>query len=136
MPSRCQERRHAVRLSLGCRTQAVADREGGAVMSLHAVANEASAAQSADVRIAQYDWEKLSSELSSNGCTVAEKLLSPKECRQLAAMYAEEEHFRSHVHMARHGFGKGEYRYFKYPLPELLADLRTALYPHLAAIAN
>jgi hypothetical protein len=51
-------------------------------------------------------------------------------------MYPQEEHFRSHIHMARHGFGKGEYRYFKYPLPDLLGGLRTALYPRLADVAN
>jgi uncharacterized protein len=50
--------------------------------------------------------------------------------------YSQEEHFRSHVQMARHGFGRGQYRYFKYPLPELLSGLRTALYPQLAVIAN
>ena len=67
---------------------------------------------------------------------VIEKLLSPEECRQIAGLYPHEEHFRSHIHMARHGFGKGEYRYFKYPLPDLLGGLRTALYPRLAPIAN
>jgi hypothetical protein len=55
------------------------------------------------------------------------KLLSPAECRTIAALYPDESHFRSHIHMARHGFGKGEYRYFKYPLPDLLGGLRTAL---------
>jgi hypothetical protein len=64
------------------------------------------------------------------------KLLSPAECRAIAALYPDESHFRSHIHMARHGFGKGEYRYFKYPLPDLLAGLRTALYPRLAGVAN
>ena len=59
------------------------------------------------------------SELSGYGCAVIEKLLTPEECRAIAALYPHEEHFRSHVHMARHGFGKGEYRYFKYPLPDL-----------------
>ena len=65
-----------------------------------------------------------------------EGLLAPEECVALAALYPQEEHFRSHIHMARHGFGKGEYRYFKYPLPDLLGALRTALYPRLAPIAN
>lgn len=105
-------------------------------MNSSGVASEASAARAADVRVSQYDWSRLSEEMSGNGCAVVEKLLLPKECRQIAAMYPEEEHFRSHVHMARHGFGKGEYRYFKYPLPELLGGLRTALYPHLANVAN
>lgn len=90
----------------------------------------------AETRVSQYDWEALSGELNDYGCAVLKTLLSPDECLQIAGLYPEEEHFRSHVHMARHGFGKGEYRYFDYPLPDLLASLRTALYPHLAAIAN
>jgi hypothetical protein len=82
------------------------------------------------------DWTALAADLNTYGCAVIDKLLSPEKCQQLAALYREEEHFRSHVHMARHGFGKGEYRYFKYPLPDPLGDLRTALYPRLAVIAN
>jgi uncharacterized protein len=95
-----------------------------------------SAVRHAETRVSQYDWETLSGQLNDHGCGVLERLLSRDECRQIAALYPEEEHFRSHIHMARHGFGKGEYRYFKYPLPDLLGGLRTALYPHLAAIAN
>jgi len=95
-----------------------------------------SAVRPAETRVSQYDWETLSADLNGYGCAVLEKLLSPDECRQIAALYPEEAHFRSHVHMARHGFGKGEYRYFKYPLPNLLGGLRTAFYPRLAAIAN
>jgi hypothetical protein len=87
-------------------------------------------------RVGRYDWVKIFEELNAQGGAVIEKLLSPDECRELAALYAREEYFRSHVVMARHGFGKGEYRYFKYPLPDLIGDLRTALYPHLAVIAN
>lgn len=63
-------------------------------------------------------------------------LLSPEECAEIAALYPHEEHFRSHVVMARHGFGKGEYRYFRYPLPDLIGGLRTALYTRLAGVAN
>ena len=83
-----------------------------------------------------HDWTALSTELNAYGAAVLEKLLSPEECRELADLYPHEEHFRSHVHMARHGFGKGEYRYFKYPLPDTLDDLRTELYPRLAVVAN
>ncbi|MBU6458797.1 MAG: 2OG-Fe(II) oxygenase [Bradyrhizobium sp.] len=90
----------------------------------------------AEVRVAAYDWPALAQELDGFGCAVLPKLLSPAECRTISGLYPEEEHFRSHVHMARHGFGKGEYRYFKYPLPDLLDGLRTALYPRLVNVAN
>ena len=63
-------------------------------------------------------------------------MLSGEECRAIAALYPDEQHFRSHIHMARHGFGRGEYRYFKYPLPDVIGGLRTALYPRLAGVAN
>jgi len=91
---------------------------------------------SAEARVAAYDWRALASELDSYGCVVLPQLLSSAECSTIAALYSDESHFRSHVYMARHGFGKGEYRYFKYPLPGLLSGLRTALYPHLASVAN
>ena len=91
---------------------------------------------SAEARVAAYDWRSLASELDSYGCVVLPQLLSSAECSTIAALYSDESHFRSHVYMARHGFGKGEYRYFKYPLPGLLSGLRTALYPHLASVAN
>ena len=90
----------------------------------------------ADERIDRYDWLALGAELGANGCAILEKLLNPRECAALAALYPHEEYFRSHVVMARHGFGKGEYRYFDYPLPSLIDDLRAALYPRLAPIAN
>jgi uncharacterized protein len=90
----------------------------------------------ADTRVSRYDWEALSSELDLHGCAVIERLLSPDECRQIAALYPQDASFRSQVHMARHGFGKGEYKYFNYPLPDLIGDLRTALYPRLVPIAN
>ncbi|HEX6897129.1 MAG TPA: 2OG-Fe(II) oxygenase, partial [Bryobacteraceae bacterium] len=95
-----------------------------------------SAQTAADARVSGYDWQPLISELDKYGCAVLQKLLSPEECETIAALYSDESHFRSHVQMARHGFGKGEYRYFKYPLPELLSGLRTALYPRLADLAN
>ncbi|MCA1453211.1 2OG-Fe(II) oxygenase [Bradyrhizobium sp. BRP22] len=95
-----------------------------------------SAATSAEARVVAYDWQVLAGELDNYGCAVLPKLLSPEECRAIAGLYADENRFRSHIHMARHGFGKGEYRYFKYPLPDLLDGLRTALYPRLVVVAN
>jgi hypothetical protein len=84
----------------------------------------------------QADWDRLSADLNAQGCAVLEKLLAPDECRRLASLYAKEDGFRSRVIMSRHGFGKGEYKYFAYPLPVPVASLRTALYPPLAVIAN
>ena len=78
----------------------------------------------------------LEADLDGQGCALIEKLLSPEECRAFAALYPEERLFRSTVHMARHGFGKGEYRYFRYPLQDRLAELRATLYRRLAPIAN
>ena len=105
-------------------------------MNFASVVRTSTAIRTAEMRVAQYDWTALSEELSGYGCAVMRKLLAPNECRHIAGLYREEGHFRSHIHMARHGFGKGEYRYFKHPLPDLIGSLRTALYPHLASIAN
>ena len=99
-------------------------------------ASQAGGPQQAGTRLARYDWAGLAAELSGFGCAILEKLLTPEECNGIAALYPREEHFRSHIHMARHGFGKGEYRYFSYPLPKLIGDLRPALYARLAPIAN
>lgn len=95
-----------------------------------------SAAMPAEARIAAYDWKALAGELDSYGCAVLPKLLTPEECGDIAALYSDASRFRSHVVMARHGFGKGEYRYFRYPLPDLIGGIRTALYPCLAGVAN
>ncbi|RJT29646.1 proline hydroxylase [Mesorhizobium waimense] len=104
-------------------------------MTIHSISARR-AVRSAEARVADQDWSELASELNGHGCAVMEKLLSPDECREIAELYPHEEHFRSHVHMARHGFGKGEYRYFRYPLPDLIGALRAALYPRLAEVAN
>jgi uncharacterized protein len=92
--------------------------------------------RSAEERVGKYDWHVHGAELTDYGCVILEKLLGREECGHIAGLYDHEEHFRSRIHMARHGFGRGEYRYFKYPLPDLLAGLRAALYPRLAPIAN
>ncbi|MDW2981694.1 MAG: 2OG-Fe(II) oxygenase [Rhodanobacter sp.] len=89
-----------------------------------------------DPRLQVYDWSGIADELDAHGCAMLEALLSPQECAALAGMYADDGRFRSRVVMGRHGFGRGEYRYFNYPLPELVAGLRAAVYPRLAPIAN
>jgi uncharacterized protein len=82
------------------------------------------------------DWAQVSNDLDAYGSAVIESLISPAECSALAALYQAEERFRSRVVMDRHGFGRGEYKYFGYPLPDVIAWLRTTIYPHLAPIAN
>lgn len=74
--------------------------------------------------------------LDERGYALTQAILPPEQCQELADLYDRNEGFRSTVIMARHGFGKGQYRYFSYPLPLIVAELRNALYPHLAAIAN
>ncbi len=89
-------------------------------------------------RAASIDWYTTTEALHQQGNAVLLQLLSPPECSAMAHLYgnAEEDTFRSRVVMQRHGFGQGEYRYFSYPLPDVVAGLRESLYPHLAPIAN
>jgi hypothetical protein len=87
-------------------------------------------------RVAALDWASIAAELDDHGSAVVGPLLMPEQCEELVASYENEGIFRSRVVMARHGFGSGEYQYFSYPLPPVIADLRTALYPPLAEIAN
>lgn len=87
-------------------------------------------------RIDALDWPRLTGALDRDGYALAPGLLSEAECRTAAALFDAAGMFRSHVVMQRHGFGQGEYRYFAYPLPPLVAALRRALYPHLAPLAN
>ena len=91
----------------------------------------------ASTTIFDFDWAAIATDLNSQGWAVIPKLLAGSECNAIAGMYAGgDEAFRSRVIMGRHGFGQGEYRYFAYPLPPLIQDLRTAIYPQLAPIAN
>jgi hypothetical protein len=87
-------------------------------------------------RIDALDWADLEAQLDSFGCATAPALFSRDECEALAALYDRDGIFRSRVVMERHGFGRGEYKYFRYPLPALVQTLRTALYPHLVPVAN
>ena len=82
------------------------------------------------------DWPALEADLDAFGCAVAPKILSPQACREIAAMYAQEQRFRSTIVMARHGFGRGEYKYFADPLPEPVVALRHSFYRRLAPIAD
>jgi hypothetical protein len=87
-------------------------------------------------RVNNLDWQSINSELDEHGCAIAKVVLTPEECRQLAGSYSDGHKFRSRIIMARHGFGRGEYQYFRYPLPEIISELRAALYPPLSEIAN
>src|SRR5580704_17986732 len=87
-------------------------------------------------RVAALDWEEAERDLDAQGCAVLKGMLSADECRALAALYLDDAHFRSRIVMGRHGFGRGEYKYFSYPLPKIIAALRPALYARLQGIAN
>lgn len=87
-------------------------------------------------RVAAIDWQAAARELDRYGCATTGAILTPEECAALARSYDDDALFRSRVIMSRHGFGRGEYKYFAYPLPDVIAALRLALYPPLAEIAN
>jgi hypothetical protein len=89
-----------------------------------------------DTRVEAVDWASASTHLDGYGWAMLRKLLTAEECETIAGLYEDDRRFRSHVVMARHGFGRGEYKYFTYPLPDIVADLRRAIYPNLAPIAN
>jgi hypothetical protein len=82
------------------------------------------------------DWQALSATVDAQGWAVLKQLLAPPKCDQIARLYDQEPHFRSRVIMSRHGFGRGEYRYFRYPLLPDIQQLRSEIYPHLTALAN
>ena len=86
--------------------------------------------------VAGLDWQAIGEELDLNGYTIVPGMLTADECAAMAAQYGQGELFRSRIVMAQHGFGSGEYQYFRYPLPSTVAALRQALYGPLAAIAN
>jgi hypothetical protein len=102
-------------------------------MSTRAVKIEASGALE---RVASLDWAKIAGELDGHGCAVIGPLLTLEQCKALAGSYDSNGLFRSRVIMERHGYGRGEYQYFAYPLPPVIAELRAAIYPPLAEIAN
>jgi hypothetical protein len=81
-------------------------------------------------------WERVYRDLDAEGNTIIKGILAPDQCDEIRALYPEKNLFRSNIVMERHGFGRGEYRYFSYPLPDVITRLRTSLYPHLVPIAN
>ncbi|RQS20995.1 proline hydroxylase [Burkholderia sp. Bp8992] len=87
-------------------------------------------------RVDTIDWRTVGAELDRYGCAHVPGLISPDECDTLASLYPLDALYRSRVVMARHGFGRGEYKYFAYPLPAAIAELRATIYPHLAPVAN
>jgi hypothetical protein len=103
-----------------------------------AARNILKAAPSSDIaeRVDAIDWAQATHELDAQGCAVLKGLLSPDESRELAALYPDDSHFRSRIVMGRHGFGRGEYKYFAYPLPPVIAELRPSLYARLRDVAN
>jgi hypothetical protein len=96
----------------------------------------ASPEANAQRRTAAVAWDRVSADLDAQGFAVVRGLLGAKDCRSIASLYPDDARFRSHIVMARHGFGRGEYKYFSYPLPDLIASLRTEIYPHLSRVAN
>jgi uncharacterized protein len=87
-------------------------------------------------RVDAIDWTRISADLDEQGSAVIEQLLTTQQCVALAALYPDDARFRSRIVMGRHGFGRGEYKYFSYPLPDLIAELRPALYAQLQNVAN
>jgi uncharacterized protein len=99
-------------------------------------AAELTTVAAAKARLAGVDWVKIAADLDSHGAATLAGLLTVTECATLRSLYTEEGIFRSRVVMSRHGFGRGEYKYFDYPLPQSVGSLRAALYERLAPIAN
>ncbi len=89
-----------------------------------------------DSRLKAFDWTGVAADLDAHGYAILEGALSAEECESVAGLYNSDDLFRSHIVMARHGFGRGEYKYFSYPLPDIIADLRTSIYPRLVPVAN
>lgn len=89
-----------------------------------------------EARIAAVDWERTAAALGRDGFAVLPSLLTTPQCNRLASHFPEDQRFRSHIVMERYAFGRGEYKYFDYPLPQMVEQLRQSLYPYLSPIAN
>jgi uncharacterized protein len=94
------------------------------------------ASEGCEARLSGIDWHEVAEELDRHGCATIPNLLAAGECEALVTLYAQEDRYRSRVVMARHGFGRGEYKYYAYPLPDVIGALRIAVYPRLVPIAN
>jgi len=107
-------------------------------MSTHVERTSSSITSGKDIaeRVKDLDWERIVHDLDVQGNAIIERLITSAECDKLAQLYPKDRIFRSRVLMAQHGFGRGEYKYFSYPLPDMVNDLRTAIYPRLVPIAN
>jgi hypothetical protein len=105
-------------------------------MSAILQAQAAAVGESIESRLHAYEWSAVATHLHAHGWAMLEGLLSAAECRAIAGLYAGGGNFRSRIVMARHGFGRGEYQYFAYPLPDIIADLRSSLYARLVPVAD
>jgi hypothetical protein len=110
--------------------------DGSMIANITAARRSTGPAEPIARRLAALDWREISDSLGRRGYATTGALLSGEECAGLVALYGEADRFRSRVIMQRHGFGRGEYQYFAYPLPPLVAQLRRAAYPHLAPVAR
>src|ERR1700723_4039806 len=104
--------------------------------SVRETVGQSSEASRAVARIESLNWSQIANELNDQGSSVLKSVLTAEECVRLAKLYPNEDGFRSRVVMGRHGFGRGEYKYFSYPLPGIIHGLRPALYAQLAPVAN
>lgn len=119
---------------MGWGTEARASQSGGTCLSTFT--HVSLLAKKAVERVDALNWAQLTQSLDEQGNVMFERILSSDECRDLAALYSDDGLFRSRIVMGRHGFGRGEYKYFSYPLPEIIQGLRMALYTRLVSIAN
>jgi hypothetical protein len=105
-------------------------------MTRSAIARKQEAANHISDRVAALDWTSIATQLDAFGCATTAPLLTLEECAAISSRYHDDGIYRSRVIMGRHGFGRGEYKYFSYPLPDTIAALRLSLYPALADVAN
>jgi uncharacterized protein len=99
-------------------------------------AEQVKSANAIAARVKAFDWSNVSQHLETSGWATLKTLLSDDECEIIKDLYIEDRYFRSQIVMSKHGFGRGEYKYFSYPLPEVVSELRTMIYPRLVPVAN